>query len=42
MSAVIKSIRKGSPCDISVIKPGDVLHKIDGHRINDVLDYMFF
>ncbi|NLM83522.1 MAG: DUF512 domain-containing protein [Clostridiales bacterium] len=42
MSAVIKSIAKGSPCDGRRIAPGDRLVKINGHRIRDVLDYKYY
>ncbi|HHT17761.1 MAG TPA: DUF512 domain-containing protein [Papillibacter sp.] len=42
MSAVIKSIEKGSPCDGRRIVPGDRLVKINGHRIRDVLDYKYY
>jgi len=42
MSAVIKSIRQGSPCENSIVKPGDILKKINGQKITDVLDYMYF
>ena len=41
MSAIIKSIVKGSPCDGRRISPGDRLVKINGHRIHDVLDYKY-
>jgi len=42
MAAVVKSVNPKSPCAKSIIKPGDVLHKINGHIISDVLDYMYF
>jgi putative radical SAM enzyme (TIGR03279 family) len=42
MNAVIKSITPGSPASRTTITPGDVLRKINGNIIGDVLDYRFF
>ena len=41
MNAVIKSIMPGSPASATKISPGDVLRKINGKTIEDVLDYKF-
>ncbi len=37
----IKSVEKGSPADKHKLQPGDILISINGHDINDVLDYRF-
>ena len=42
MNAIVKSIIAGSPAAMTIIKPGDVLRKINSTVINDVLDYEFF
>lgn len=42
MGAEITSIDKKSPAERAKIKPGEVLLKIDGHEIRDVLDYKFY
>ncbi len=38
----ISSVTPGSPADKAGIKGGDFLISIDGHDINDVLDYRFY
>lgn len=42
MSVTIKSIADGSPAQKAGILPLDILLKISGHEIADVLDYRFF
>jgi len=42
MNAIVKSLSPGSPAAGTIIKPGDVLRKINGIVINDVLDYEFY
>ncbi len=42
MGAEITSVDKKSPADRAKIKAGEVLLKIDGHEIRDVLDYKFY
>jgi len=42
MNAVVESIKPGSPAADTIIKPGDVLRKIDCNIINDVLDYEYY
>ena len=42
MNAKIKSIASKSPACGTIISPGDILLKINGNKIGDVLDYMFF
>ena len=42
MSVIISSVIKGSKADRSGIKSGDKLISINGHGIEDVLDYMFY
>ena len=41
MKEIIKSIEAGSPADNRRISPGDRLVSVNGHEINDVLDYKF-
>ncbi|MCL2200626.1 MAG: DUF512 domain-containing protein [Oscillospiraceae bacterium] len=41
MNAIIKSINPKSPAEKTIISPGDVLRKINGEEINDVLDYKY-
>jgi len=41
MNAVVKEITPGSPASGTIIAVGDVLRKINGHEIADVLDYRF-
>ena len=38
----MKSIIPGSPASGTTIKPGDILRKINGAVISDVLDYMYY
>ena len=38
----VYEIVPGSPADKAEIKAGDVLHTVNGHEVNDVLDYRFF
>lgn len=42
MPAEIKSVLKGSPVDGMDIKAGDLLISVNGHDIEDVLDYMYY
>ena len=42
MAAVVKSIVSGSPAADIGIEPFDVLHRINGKEIRDVLDYMYY
>jgi putative radical SAM enzyme (TIGR03279 family) len=42
MSAIIKSVEKGSIAQKHNISAGDILLKINGNIINDVLDYRFY
>ncbi len=42
MAVVIASVAAGSPCAEKGIEAGDSLLKINGHEINDVLDYRFY
>lgn len=41
MKSVVKSIGQDTPADKSIISQGDVLCKINGNIIRDVLDYQF-
>ena len=41
MFAVVKSIIPGSPAAETIITPGDILLKINGHEINDIIDYRY-
>ena len=38
----INSVMHGSPCDKHGIQKGDMLVRINGHGIKDVLDYMYY
>ncbi len=42
MSVEIKSVVNGSPVSGTGIKAGDILATVNGHEIEDVLDYMFY
>lgn len=42
MSAVITGVENGSLAEKKQIKKGDILQKINGHEIIDVLDYKFY
>jgi len=42
MNAVVKSVTPGSPAAETIIKPGDILRRIDCNKINDVLDYDYY
>ena len=42
MAVIIKQVHRGSPADHAGILPGDTLLSIDGHEIDDVLDYRFY
>ncbi|MDR2664938.1 MAG: hypothetical protein LBC21_01520, partial [Oscillospiraceae bacterium] len=37
----VRSIEAGSPASGTIIEVGDVVKRIDGHAIADVLDYMY-
>jgi len=41
MNAVVKSVQPGSPASNTIIEPGDILKKINGEKIADVLDYKY-
>ena len=38
----IQSVTPHSPADICGVKEGDILEKINGHDVKDVLDYMYY
>ena len=38
----VSSVTRGSPADKAGMEPGDILLSINGHDINDVLDYRFY
>ena len=38
----VTRVNGGSPADTAGIKEGDILLSVDGHDINDVLDYRFY
>lgn len=42
MSVTIKTVEKMSLCDKHGVLPGDVLISVNGHEIEDVLDYQFY
>lgn len=42
MSVIIGSVVRGSDADKAGIKAGDELISVNGHEIEDVLDYMFY
>lgn len=42
MSVEIRSVINGSPVSGKGIKAGDILAAVNGHEIEDVLDYMFY
>lgn len=42
MSVTVKSVIKGSPAYKAGLRDGDVLNKINGNEIMDVLDYRFY
>ena len=42
MASKIKSIADGTPACGTIIRAGDVLRRINGHAIGDVLDYTFY
>lgn len=42
LAAIIKDVLRGSIGEELEIEPGDILIKIDGHEINDILDYQFY
>ncbi len=42
MSALICEVRQGSIADELGIKAGDILVRIDGRKVMDILDYQFF
>ena len=41
LNAVVKSVLEGSPAHGSIIEPGDVLRKVNGSVIGDILDYKY-
>jgi len=41
LNAIVKAIEPGSPLSGSIIKSGDVLLRINGRSVRDVLDYKF-
>ncbi len=42
MSTVIQSVTPGSPAARAGIQPGEILRKLGGHTIRDVMDYKFY
>ena len=42
MSAEITGVTANSPAARHGIKSGDILVSINGHKISDVLDYMYY
>ncbi len=42
MGSLITYIDKKSPAGGKNIRPGDKLVRINGHKINDVLDYKYY
>ena len=42
MAVVITGVTGGSPAARKKIKPGDRLVSINGHAVEDVLDYRFY
>lgn len=40
--AIIEAIRPGSPANIAGLEPGDVIISINGNRIRDLIDYLFY
>ena len=38
----IKAVAPASPAERAGIRPGDKLLSVDGNRIADVLDYMYY
>ena len=41
MNAIVKDVLPGSPASKTIITKGDILRKINGNTINDVLDYKY-
>ncbi len=39
---VIDAVEPGSPCHRAGIQPGDILLRINGHKLRDAIDYQFF
>ena len=42
MSTIINSIDKRSPAERAGVRTGEKLLSINGHSVEDVLDYRFF
>jgi putative radical SAM enzyme (TIGR03279 family) len=42
MNAIIINVIPGSPASKTIISQGDILRKINGNTINDILDYKYF
>ena len=42
MAVTVESLEKNSPAARLGLQPGDSLVTIDGHEINDMLDYEFY
>ncbi|MDD7428398.1 MAG: PDZ domain-containing protein [Oscillospiraceae bacterium] len=42
MSVTVTGVVKNSPADRAHIQSGDVLLKVNGNEISDVLDYMYY
>ena len=41
MNAIVKSVLPGSPASKTIISIGDILRRINGYKINDILDYKY-
>jgi putative radical SAM enzyme (TIGR03279 family) len=39
---VIDAVEPGSPCDRAGVRPGDILLRVNGHKLRDAIDYQFF
>ncbi len=42
MQNIIKTVKEGSPAALAGIVPGDRLLAVDGKKVRDVLDYMYY
>lgn len=39
---IVKTVQPGSPAELAGVRPGDRLLAVNGNRIQDVLDYMYY